>query len=96
VTNLKQATGKDLLAACSSGLKMEGRYSYEISVDFQQTVQCYVPEDRTLYAGFEVFTVVDMESPVILDKMLYNLLKVCVLPPSSVFFDHENRSDMFL
>jgi hypothetical protein len=28
--------------------------------------------------------------------MLYNLLKVCVLPPSSVFFDHENRSDMFL
>jgi hypothetical protein len=28
--------------------------------------------------------------------MLYNLLKVCVLPPSSMFFDHENRSDMFL
>jgi hypothetical protein len=37
-----------------------------------------------------------MESPVIWDKMLYNLLKVCVLPPFSVFFDHENRSDMFL
>jgi hypothetical protein len=28
--------------------------------------------------------------------MLYNLFKVCMLPPSSVFFDHEEGSDLFL
>jgi hypothetical protein len=37
----------------SSTLKMEEIYSSEMSVNFQQTRQCYIPEERTLY--IEIF-----------------------------------------
>jgi hypothetical protein len=91
---LKRKPSKDLLAACSSTLKMETACSSEMSADFQQAIQCYIPEDRTLHVGFEVFTAVVMES-VSWDKMLYSLLKVNVLLPSSVFFDPEDGGGMF-
>jgi hypothetical protein len=35
--------------AYSSTLKMEATCSSETSVDFQQTTQCYIPEDRALH-----------------------------------------------
>jgi hypothetical protein len=33
--------------AYSSTLKMDPTYSTQMSLDFQRTAQCYIPEDRT-------------------------------------------------
>jgi hypothetical protein len=35
--------------AYSSTLKMEATCSSEMSLDFQRTTRCYIPEDRTLH-----------------------------------------------
>jgi hypothetical protein len=46
-------TGSKQLAY-SSPLEMEATCSSKISVDFQQTTQCYIPEDRTLHMKLQL------------------------------------------
>jgi hypothetical protein len=39
----------DFCLAYSSTLKMEATFSSGTSVDFQQAVRCYIPDDKTVH-----------------------------------------------
>jgi hypothetical protein len=41
--------------ACSSILKMEARFLFETSIDFQRTTRCYIPEDRCFIQFVRIF-----------------------------------------